>query len=339
MLCGRPTLAIGEASAIGIVDDDNIAAAMASNFGDIGPKDLDIDFSKVSQYVEQGLKTPHCSPQVSEIIQHSYSLTNVVDQIEDIYQTVHVEKLRKEMPIIMYHRFIKDESEKGVHGTYLHIDMLEKHFKLLKKMGFATLTFKNLADKGLIHRLESGKRYIILTVDDGYQDNYELMLPLLRKYGFKAVVYVVTGEDFNRWDVEVPSNPEKPVPLMSRQQVKALHDSGLVEIGGHTMTHPFLSKLSESEQRKEISRNKLELEELLGEQLVSFAYPYGDHDTQSKQIVHQCGYQFAVATNSGPLLMHQDPYQIRRIAIFPKTDVFGLWRKVRGNYTFRKSAK
>lgn len=339
LLCGRPTLAIGEASAIGIVDDDNIAAAMASNFGDIGPKDLDIDFSKVSQYVEQGLKTPHCSPQVSEIIQHSYSLTNVVDQIEDIYQTVHVEKLRKEMPIIMYHRFIKDESEKGVHGTYLHIDMLEKHFKLLKKMGFATLTFKDLADKGLIHRLESGKRYIILTVDDGYQDNYELMLPLLRKYGFKAVVYVVTGEDFNRWDVEVPSNPEKPVPLMSRQQVKALHDSGLVEIGGHTMTHPFLSKLSESEQRKEISRNKLELEELLGEQLVSFAYPYGDHDTQSKQIVHQCGYQFAVATNSGPLLMHQDPYQIRRIAIFPKTDVFGLWRKVRGNYTFRKSAK
>lgn len=339
LLCGRPTLAIGEASAIGIVDNDNIAAAMASNFGDIGPKDLDIDFAKISQYVEQGLKTPHCSPQVSEIIQHSYSLTNVVDQIEDIYQTVYVEKLRKEMPIIMYHRFIKDESEKGIHGTYLHIDMLEKHFNLLKKMGFETLTFKDLADKGLIHRLESGKRYIILTVDDGYQDNYELMLPLLRKYGFKAVVYVVTGEDFNRWDVEVPSNPEKPVPLMSRQQVKALHDSGLVEIGGHTMTHPFLSKLSESGQHKEISRNKLELEELLGEQLVSFAYPYGDHDAHSKQIAHQCGYQFAVATNSGPLLMHQDPYQIRRIAIFPKTDVFGLWRKVHGNYTFRKLAK
>ncbi|CAH8191344.1 hypothetical protein VAEKB19_2250005 [Vibrio aestuarianus] len=102
------------------------------------------------------------------------------------------------------------------------------------------------------------------------------------------------------------------------------------------MTHPFLSKLSESEQRKEISRNKLELEELLGEQLVSFAYPYGDHDALSKQIVHQCGYQFAVATNSGPLLMHQDLYQIRRIAIFPKTDVFGLWRKVKGNYLFRK---
>lgn len=49
----------------------------------------------------------------------------------------------------------------------------------------------------------------------------------------------MTGENFNRWDVEVSDNPEKVVPLMSPEQVKALHDSGLVEIGGHTMTHPF----------------------------------------------------------------------------------------------------
>ncbi|MFE8731055.1 polysaccharide deacetylase, partial [Aeromonas hydrophila] len=48
------------------------------------------------------------------------------------------------------------------------------------------------------------------------------------------------------------------------------------------------------------------------------------------------GYRFAVATNSGPKAMHQDPYQIRRIAIFPRTDVFGLWRKIRGNYGCRK---
>ncbi|WP_139184349.1 polysaccharide deacetylase family protein, partial [Vibrio cholerae] len=88
---------------------------------------------------------------------------------------------------------------------------------------------------------------------------------------------------------------------MSPEQVKALHDSGLVEIGGHTMTHPFLSKLSESEQREEILRNKLELEALIGEPLTSFAYPYGDHDATSKQLAQDLGYPFAVATNSGPL--------------------------------------
>ena len=50
----------------------------------------------------------------------------------------------------------------------------------------------------------------------------------------------------------------------------------------------------------------------------------------------EAGYRFAVATNSGPLALHQDPYAIRRIGIFPRTDVFGLWRKVRGNYLFKK---
>ncbi|MDE1327120.1 polysaccharide deacetylase family protein [Vibrio aestuarianus] len=339
LLCGRPTLAIGEASAVGIVDDNNITAAMASNFGDIGPKDLDIDFTQISRHVEQGLKMKHCSPQVSEIIKHSYSLSNIVDQIEDIYQTVYVEKLRKEMPIIMYHRFIKNDSEKGVHGTYLHINMLKKHFKLLKRMGFETLTFKDLVDKRLIHRLEPSKRYIMLTVDDGYQDNYELLLPLLKKYNFKAVVYVVTGEKFNRWDVEASENPDKPFPLMTNEQIKAMADSGYIEIGGHTLSHPFLSKLSYEEQKNEIEQNKRELESITGKPLTSFAYPYGDHNQDSKLLARELGYQFAVATNSGPLAVHHDPYQIRRIAIFPKTDVFGLWRKVRGNYTFRKSIK
>ncbi|MGL4191280.1 MAG: polysaccharide deacetylase family protein [Vibrio sp.] len=339
LLCGRPTLAIGEAICVGIVGLNNLDQAMATNFGDIGPKDLAIDFQHIPALIEQGLSQPHCAPEVTEQIKLNYDLQVTVDKLESMYQTIYVSKLQREVPIIMYHRFIRDNSEKGVHGTYLHIEQLEKHFKLLKKMGFETLTFKDLAEKGFIHRLQPGKRFIIITVDDGYRDNYELLLPLLKKYQFKAVVYVVTGENFNRWDVDVSDNPEKVVPLMSREQVKALHDSGLVEIGGHTMTHPYLSKLSESQQREQILHNKLELETLIDEPLLSLAYPYGDHDVTSKRLVQELGYPFAVATNSGPLAMHQDPYQIRRIAIFPRTDCFGLWRKVKGNYLFKKANK
>ncbi|ENM5855645.1 polysaccharide deacetylase family protein [Vibrio mimicus] len=337
LLCGRPTLAIGEASCVGIIELSNLDQAMATNFGDIGPKDLAIDLQNIPALIEQGLSKLHCAPEVTEQIRLNYDLRVIVDELESLYQTIYVSKLQREVPIIMYHRFIRDDSEKGVHGTYLHIEQLEKHFQLLKRMSFETLTFKDLAEKGFIHRLQPGKRFIIITVDDGYRDNHELLLPLLKKYQFKAVVYVVTGENFNRWDVEVNNNPEKVVPLMSREQVRALHDSGLVEIGGHTMTHPFLSKLSESEQRDEILSNKLELEELIDESLTSFAYPYGDHNGTSKRLAQELGYTFAVATNSGPLLIHQDPYQIRRIAIFPRTNVLGLFRKVRGDYTFKKT--
>lgn len=214
--------------------------------------------------------------------------------------------------------------------------MFEKHLKLLKRKGFESLTFEELSKGRTIDRLAPGKRYVMITVDDGFSDNYHLMLPLLKKYGFKAVVYVVTGESFNRWDVEADENPDKPFKLMTKDEIKAMADSGFIEIGGHTLTHPKLSQLSVEEQRHEILENKIQLESIIGKPLTSFAYPYGDHNQKTKDIALEVGYQYAVATNSGPVEFHKNLTQIRRIAIFPRTDVLGLWRKVSGRYTFRK---
>lgn len=337
LLCGRPAFAIGEARAIGLVTEQNLDDALASNFGDIGPKDLAIDFAALKGEIESALANNVVPEAIRQRIQDEYGLQGVVSGLETIYQDAVVETLRREMPVIMYHRFIEQDSEKGVHGTWMPISMFEKHLRLMKWLGYETLTFRDLADKGFIHRLQYGKKYLMITADDGYQDNLTRMLPLLEKYGYKAVVYVVTGEGYNRWDVEHPTNPDTKVSLMSGEQVKALAASGHVEIGGHTLTHPRLSKLTPEQQAHEIQENKRQLEALLGHPLLSFAYPYGDMDESAKEQAITAGYRFAVATNSGPKAMHQDPFQIRRIAIFPRTDVFGLWRKIRGNYVFRKS--
>ena len=336
LLCGRPAFAIGEARAIGLVTEQNLDDALASNFGDIGPKDLAIDFAALKGEIETALTSKTVPEAIRQRIQDEYGLQGVVSGLETIYQDAVVETLRREMPVIMYHRFIEQDSEKGVHGTWMPITMFEKHLRLMKWLGYETLTFRDLADKGFIHRLQYGKKYLMITADDGYQDNLTRMLPLLEKYGYKAVVYVVTGEGYNRWDVEHPTNPDTKVSLMSGQQVKALAASGHVEIGGHTLTHPRLSQLTAEQQVHEIQENKRQLEALLGHPLLSFAYPYGDLNESAKEQAITAGYRFAVATNSGPKAMHQDPYQIRRIAIFPRTDVFGLWRKIRGNYVFRK---
>ncbi|MFU7711277.1 polysaccharide deacetylase family protein [Aeromonas veronii] len=337
LLCGRPAFAIGEARAIGLVTERNLDEALASNFGDIGPKDLAIDFAALKAEIASALASKTVPEAIRQRIQDEYGLQGVVSGLETIYQDAVVETLRREMPVIMYHRFIEQDSEKGVHGTWMPITMFEKHLRLMKWLGYETLTFRDLADKGFIHRLQYGKKYLMITADDGYQDNLTRMLPLLEKYGYKAVVYVVTGEGYNRWDVEHPTNPDTKVSLMSGEQVKALAASGHVEIGGHTLTHPRLSQLTAEQQVHEIQENKRQLEALLGHPLLSFAYPYGDINDSAKEQAIAAGYRFAVATNSGPKAMHQDPYQIRRIAIFPRTDVFGLWRKIRGNYVFRKS--
>ena len=301
-----------------------------------GPKDLAIDFAALKGEIESALASKVVPEAIRQRIQDEYGLRGVVSGLETIYQDAVVETLRREMPVIMYHRFIEQDSEKGVHGTWMPIAMFEKHLRLMKWLGYETLTFSDLADKGFIHRLQYGKKYLMITADDGYQDNLTRMLPLLEKYGYKAVVYVVTGEGYNRWDVEHPTNPDTRVSLMSGEQVKALAASGYVEIGGHTLTHPRLSKLTPEQQAHEIQENKRQLEALLGHPLLSFAYPYGDMNESAKEQAITAGYRFAVATNSGPKAMHHDPFQIRRIAIFPRTDVFGLWRKIRGNYVFRK---
>ncbi|MNF49931.1 Polysaccharide deacetylase [compost metagenome] len=336
LLCGRPAFAIGEAKALGLVTEQNLDEALASNFGDIGPSDLAIDFAALKGQIAPALASGTVPDTIRQRIQAEYGLAEVVSGLESLYQDAVVETLRREMPVIMYHRFIEQESEKGVHGTWLPIAMFEKHLKLMKWLGYESLTFADLAEKGFIHRLQYGKKYLMITVDDGYRDNLTRMLPLLEKYGYKAVVYIVTGEDHNRWDVEHLTHPDTPVALMNGDEIKALVASGHVEIGGHTLTHPRLSTLAPEQQAQEIRANKERLERLLGQPLLSFAYPYGDLNESAKAEACAAGYRYAVATNSGPRAMHRDPLQIRRIAIFPRTDMFGLWRKIRGNYVFRK---
>ncbi|USV57699.1 polysaccharide deacetylase family protein [Aeromonas encheleia] len=337
LLCGRPAFAIGEARAIGLVTEQNLDKALASNFGDIGPQDLAIDFAVLKAQIVTALASKTVSDPLRLRIQHEYGLQGVVSGLESVYQDAVVETLCREMPVIMYHRFIEQESEKGVHGTWLPIAMFEKHLKLMKWLGYETLTFADLEEKGFIHRLQYGKKYLMITVDDGYRDNLTRMLPLLEKYAYKAVVYIVTGEDHNRWDVEHPTHPDTPVALMNGDEIRVLAASGHVEIGGHTLTHPRLSTLTPALQAHEIQANKDRLEQLLGHTLLSFAYPYGDLNDSAKAQASAAGYRYAVATNSGPRAMHRDPLQIRRIAIFPRTDMFGLWRKIRGNYVFRKA--
>lgn len=151
LLCGKPTLAIGEALSIGAITLENLDQAIATNFGDIGPKDLAIDFSKIAAELTKLSKQRSCDPQVTKIVENTYNLNNIVDQIEDIYQSVYSRVKKLEIPVIMYHRFIKDEQGKGVHGTYIDIKRLEQHFKLINAMGFESITFKDLAQIGRAH--------------------------------------------------------------------------------------------------------------------------------------------------------------------------------------------
>jgi peptidoglycan/xylan/chitin deacetylase (PgdA/CDA1 family)/glycosyltransferase involved in cell wall biosynthesis len=356
LLVGRAVYAIGEAKAIGLITPENAREAMRSNFGDIGPQELEIDFERVKAAIiewvdRQGAGAPrddesasrHYEPpkaawqlDVQKTISEEYNLAKIVDQIETLYQDAVVETLKREMPILLYHRFIEHESEKGIHGTWMRLDMFEKHLRLIKRLGFETLTPRDLVQKGFVHRLQPGKKFLMITADDGYRDNLTRMLPLLEKYDMRATVYVVSDETHNRWDTDHPTNPDTKVDLLTADEIRALDRSGRVEIGGHTLSHAKLDELPAQEQRREIVENKKQLEAILGHPMVSFAYPFGNLNASAKHEAQAAGYALAFATDSGPRAVHQDRFQIRRINVFPRTDVFGLWRKIRGNYVWRR---
>ncbi|MGH9896156.1 MAG: polysaccharide deacetylase family protein, partial [bacterium] len=107
--------------------------------------------------------------------------------------------------------------------------------------------------------------------------------------------------------VEPDSRPLSP------QEVRQLTSGRLVEIGGHSVTHPFLPLLDREGQRREIVENKLRLEELIERPLRHFAYPHGQLTEETVALVKQAGYRSACTSEVGAVDRSADPFRLPRV--------------------------
>ena len=328
-------IAVGETEYIGFINKENLDKSLASNFGDIGfmkyPK---IEKEILLNDIEKALKiSENEKEELKNIIFKETNLQNIVDKIEKKYFELYVNKKKYEVPIIMYHRVINKSENEGIYGTYLYEDMFRKHLQYLKDKNYTVITFKDLDKIGWRNRLKKDKKYIILTFDDGYKDNYDLVFPILKEFNFKATIFLMGSSTYNEWDVK--AGGEKEFPLMSVDMIKEMQDYG-IEFGAHTFNHPKINTLSNDEIEHQIIDVKKPLEEKIGREIITFAYPYGILNDYAKEMAKKAGYTFALATDSGSVCLSDDLYQIRRIAIFPNTNLFSFKRKVAGNYNFIK---
>lgn len=119
--------------------------------------------------------------------------------------------------------------------------------------------------------------------------------------------------------------PERRM-MMNAEEIRRLHAAGM-EIGGHTHSHPILRTLSAEQAREEIATNKAQLEAVIGEPLVTFAYPNGqpgrDYDTRDRNLLEACGYRYACSTSPGTATGASDRFQLPR---------FTPWDRTRGRY-------
>ncbi|WPE16245.1 polysaccharide deacetylase family protein [Candidatus Thioglobus autotrophicus] len=321
-----PILAIGEKQYMGILDKSNIKKAQISNFGDCA-LDESHDFKQISKDLKNFIQSDYQQDNLSEVVDQ-YSPEVILPKINQVYSHALTDvafSKQKEAAVVMYHRVVNEPLTDSKFNVYITKDKLDWQLGNLKKRGFDFITFKDLAN-GV-----KAKKPIILTFDDGYEDNYLNLLPLLKKHQAKAVIYCL-GDctvQSNTWDEKLG---EPCAHLMSDNQIKECHDSGLVEIASHGLKHQHLPGLIDKEAREEFELSKSNLESLINDKVVSFAYPYGDYGDREEALAYESGYDFAIGTVNGPLKLTDNYYAIRRIQIFPNEGKLGFWKKTSGFY-------
>lgn len=195
------------------------------------------------------------------------------------------------------------------------------HLAYLEKAGYNVVTLAQA-----VAYLEGEKKLppkaVAITFDDGYQDNYTLALPLLKKRGFPATVFMVTGEigGVNSWDIPkgYPS-----LNLLDWEEIALLEERG-VSVMPHSVHHLNLTKLPPAEALGELVESKAVLEERLGGERPYFAYPYGSLNQKVVDTVQTAGYKGAFTSSPGTNVFGKtDIYRIRRMPI--KEEHQGFW--------------
>lgn len=328
MRYGKPVIAVGENRYIGPINKATIELAKASNFGDcdhLKPWHAEQLISDLTDLISGNIELP-----LDEYADYvtDYQIETVYSQVVNFYRDAKIHaylKRFKELPVLTYHRVLTQHPIDSIFNVYVTVAELESQLKSLVKRGFEFITFKDIVNGS------NAKKPIILTFDDGYEDNFQHLLALLVKYKAKAVIFALGDRSVcnNYWDMKL-GEPE--AKLMNDEQLIALQRSGVVEIGSHGLTHQHLPELNLQVVNNEIIQSKKELEALLEEEVVSFAYPYGDFGSREASLVKTAGYSFGVGTVNGPLSISEDLMRIRRISMFPKTKPAQFWRKTSGYY-------
>ena len=185
-------------------------------------------------------------------------------------------------PILMYH-IVSPEEEKG--PNIVMPESFRYQMSFIKKRGFKVLSFDDYVRmRG--HDRKIARRNILISFDDGHASLYDYVFPVLKKYGFPAIIYM-------------PSGMVGEEGYLTREQIKEMTDSGLITFGSHTRNHVYLPDLSLEEQRNEIMQSKAELEAMLGKDVVHFSYPFGGFSEEIKSMLKEAGYMSAVTTNRG----------------------------------------
>lgn len=202
------------------------------------------------------------------------------------------------VPVLNYHQINNQDHN----ALTLSDTEFDAQMYYLYKAGYTTISPDQLADY-----LQYGKKLppnpILLTFDDGYEDNYRIAYPILQKYHFTATFFIIT--DF----------VSKYSRYFTWEQIKEMSGNGF-SFEDHTLSHISLTKASDQEARNQLIQSKAAIEWRLGKKVEYLAYPGGEYDQRVIQLAKEAGYRAAFTVNFGRDRVNSTLYTLNRIPIF-----------------------
>lgn len=206
------------------------------------------------------------------------------------------ESYTAQVPILMYHHL----AEQGQGDDIISVSRFEEQIRALSDAGYTAVSFEDL--KAWVEQgTELPEKPVVITFDDGYESNYSLAYPILKKYGMKATIFVIgvsVGKDTYK------DTGEAMIPHFSLEQAAEMEQSGLVDVESHgydihqvTGRDPEpirkgvlpLAGESDWDYAEFLKEDCRKMAELLGKTPGVLAYPYGDCSELSEEVLGEMG--------------------------------------------------
>lgn len=207
-----------------------------------------------------------------------------------------VAELKLTIPVLNYHSINYDPGNIVV----LSPEKFEEQMTYLFKEGYTTLRIQDFSDifQG---KKKAPSKAVLLTFDDGYTDNYDIAMPILKQFGFHATLFMTPG-----WVGKAG--------YLNWEQVKEMQLAGW-DIQPHGMSHPRLPTLSKEKQIMEIEESRKWIEQELGGTADVFAYPYGEYNNHTLTILKENKFRYAFTIQQGRAAPSQNPLLLKRLFV------------------------
>lgn len=218
------------------------------------------------------------------------------------------ERMTRGVPVLMYHAFSeRDEGDRYV----ISRRTLSRQLRLLRLLGYRGIDFAEVVCCLRERRLPP-RRGVAITIDDGYRDNLEVAASVLRRHGFPATVFLVSGKlgGVNDWTTEGALADR---PLLTPEQVEELREHEIA-IGAHTRRHSELPEQSDEAVKEEVGGSRQDLRPRFGE-VETFAYPFGLFDERAVAATAEAGFEGACTVEPRLVSLLDDPLRVPRVEV------------------------